>query len=172
MRIIKPLLFIAIVYNIINLLFWEHISIMKDATSMIYLFIYPSYWIITFIVVVILSLKNKSIWFEKKARISTIILIFFCTPIFFFLIRTINTSNSFCDSSGYIPKKGYTIKYESWTYKNGSRKVIKYWKSDEENCTECDSTHFKKDSTWVYFNDKKDTVKVEVYKNGKLINGK
>lgn len=143
---------------------------MPDATSMIYIIIFPVFWIITIIIVAILTFKNKTIWFEKNYKVSTIIGLFFCTPIFFWFVRAINTPESYRDSSGYMSKNGYTIKYENWTYNDGSPQVIKYWKAVGENCNTCDSTHFKKDSTWIYFNKKKDTIKVEVYKNGELIN--
>ena len=143
---------------------------MNNATSMIYLLIFPIFWIISIIILVILALKNKSNWFNVNYKITTIISLFFCTPILFLGFRYINRPDSYRDSTGYISKNGYTIKYENWIYyDNGSRKIIKYWKAVEKDCNDCDSTHFKKDSTWIYFNKKKDTVKIEVYKNGKLI---
>ena len=172
MKINKTVLSIAIAYNIINFLFWKHIENMNDATSMIYLFILPLFWFISIIFLVILGLKNKLTWFNENYRISTIIILLFCTPIFFLTIRSFNSSDIYRDSTGFLSKNGYTIKYESWSYNNGSRKVTKYWKVPEINCYECDSTRFKKDSTWIYLNEKKDTIKVEVYKDGKLISRK
>lgn len=169
MKIKRTLLSIAIIYNIINFLFWQHILTMPNATSMIYIIIFPVFWIITIIIVTILTFKNKLIWFKKEYKLSTIIGLFFCTPIFFLFVRSINTPESYRASSSYISKMGYTIKRERWIYNNGEQ-VIKYWKSDTENCNTCDTTSFKKDSTWIYFNKKKDTIKIEIYKNGKLVN--
>jgi len=169
MKINKTVLSIAIFYNIINFLFWLHISTMSNATSMIYIFIFPSFWIISIVVVAILAFRNKATWFQKGYKTSTIVGLFFCTPIFFLFVRSVQSPGSYCNSSGYMTQNGYTYKYESWIYNTGSRQVVKYWKADEENCDTCDSSHFKRDSTWVYLNKKKDTVKVETYKNGKLI---
>lgn len=168
MKINRTLLSIAIAYNIINFLFWQHILTMPDATSMIYVIIFPVFWIITIIIVAILAFKNKAIWFKKNYKLSTIIGLFFCTPMLFWLVRVINTPESYRASSSYASKMGYTIKREKWIYNNGAQ-VIKYWKADESNCNDCDSTHFKKDSTWIYLGKKKDTIKIEVYKEGKLI---
>jgi hypothetical protein len=77
MKINKTILSIAIIYNLINFLFWEHIKIMNNATSMIYLLIFPIFWIISIIILIILALKNKSNWFNVNYKITTIISLFF-----------------------------------------------------------------------------------------------
>jgi len=169
MKINKTVLSIAIVYNVINFMFWQYIKTTTGASSMIFIFIFPVFWIISILVVTILAFKNKATWFQKGYKASTIVGILVCTPILFWFVIAIQTSESYCNSTGYTPQNGYTFKYESWIYRNGSRQVVKYWKADGENCDTCDSSHFKRDSTWVYFNKKKDTVKVEIYKNDKLI---
>lgn len=169
MKINRKLLSIAIVYNIINFLFWLHISNMSNATSMIYMFIFPCFWIATIVFAIILSLKNKAIWFQKEYKVSTIISLFFCTPVLFLSVIVINSSESYRASSSCGNENGFTIKRESWDYSDGGRQVEKYWKANELDCCECDSLRFKKDSTWIYFDKKGDTMKVENYKNGKLI---
>jgi len=162
---------IAIVYNVINLLIWQHILTMPNATSMIYIIIFPCYWIITIIIVTIITLKKKARWLQKSYRLSTFVALFFCTPVFFLVIRSVKNPTSYLASSGYITKGEYTIKYESWNYTTGGLQVVKYWKADKSNCEECDSSFFKRDSTWVYFKGK-DTLRVDVYKNDKLISEK
>jgi hypothetical protein len=71
---------VAIIYNVINFLFWLRISTMPNATSMVYIFIYPCFWIITLIIVSIMGFRNKAIWFSKSYKVSTIVALFFCTP--------------------------------------------------------------------------------------------
>ena len=161
---------VAIVYNVINFLFWQHISIMPNATSMVYIFIYPCFWIITLIIVAILGFRNKAIWFSKAFRVSTIIALFFCTPVPFLLTKAIAAPSTYCASSGFSTKDGHTLKYETWVYRTGGVNVIKYWTANEPDCNDCDSTHFKRDSVWVYLDKKKDTTRIETYKNGKLTN--
>lgn len=169
MKINRTIALIAIIYNLINFLFLWHIKGMPDATSMIYLLIYPCFWIITLVLVTIISIKKRIIWFRQDYRISTIISLFFCTPIFFLIIARAELPESYCQSSGYTSKNGYTFKYEEWVYNPNHVQVVKYWKANKENCNSCDTSQFKKDSTWVYFDKKQDTIKTEVYKNGNLI---
>lgn len=160
---------VAVVYNIINFLFWLHISTMPNATSMVYMFIYPCFWVITLIIMGIMGFRNKAIWFSKTYKVSTIIALFFCTPFPFIWVKAIEAPSTYCVSTGFSTQDGHTIKSEEWVYRTGGLNVIKYWKADESNCNDCDSTHFKKDSTWIYLGKKKDTIKIEVYKEGKLI---
>jgi len=89
--------------------------------------------------------------------LSTLIGLFFCTPISISLIVLLVRPSYYLASSSYTNdiKTG-----ESWNYYNGKRAVTKYWKDD------------KKDSTWVYFNKKGDTIKTETYRNDTLIRKK
>ena len=161
---------IAIIYNVINFLFWLHISTMPNATSMVYIFIYPCFWIITLITVVIVALRNKAAWFSKAYKVSTIIALFFCTPFPFLWSKAIMAPSTYCVSTGFSTKDGHTIKDEEWIYKTGGLNVIKYWIADEPNCNDCDSSSFKPDGVWIYLGKKKDTLQIETYKNGKLVN--
>jgi hypothetical protein len=169
MKINRKLLSIAVVYNVVNFLFWLHISNMSNATSMIYMVIFPCFWIVTIVFVVMLSLKNKIIWFQREYNVSTIISLFFCTPILFLSFIAINSPESYRASSSCGNKNGFTVKRESWNYSDGGRQVVKYWKANELGCCECDSLRLKKDSVWIYFDKKGDTIKVESYDYGKLI---
>lgn len=160
---------IAVIYNIINFLFWLHISAMPNATSMVYVFIYPCFWIITLIIVGVLAYRNKRVWFTKAYKASTIIALFFCTPFPFIWFKAIAAPSTYLVSTGFSTKDGHTIKSEEWVYNTGGLNVIKYWKADEANCNDCDSSHFKPYGVWVYLGKKKDTLRIETYKNGKLI---
>jgi hypothetical protein len=163
---------IAIAYNLINFLFWLHISTMPNATSMVYIFVYPCFWIITLIIIGTLVFKNKTIWLSSAYRASTIIALFFCTPMPFLWAKAIAAPSSYCASTEFLTKDGHTIKSEEWVYNTGGLNVIKYWKANEPDCNDCDSASFKPDSVWVYLGKKKDTLRVDRYKNGKLIGEK
>jgi hypothetical protein len=169
MKINRKLFSIAVVYNVINFLFWVHILNMPNATSMIYMLILPCFWILTILFAVILSLKNKLVWFQKEYKVSTIISLIFCTPILFLSVKAISSPESYRASSGCGNKNEFTVKSENWDYNDGGRQVVKYWKAKALDCCECDSLLLKKDSTWIYFDKKGDTMKVESYKDGKLI---
>jgi hypothetical protein len=82
----------------------------------------------------------------------------------------IGAPSSHCASTSFSTRNGSTIKIETWIYDTGALEVIKYWKADKLDCESCDTSHFKPDSTWVYFDKTKDTIRVDTYKNGKLIN--
>jgi len=170
MKTNKVIWFIAIIYNLINLLFWTHINNMPDATSMIYVVVYPAYWILTIVLFVILAIRNRFTWFSKSHILSTIILFILCTPLPFMAIVNLNSPTSYKSSTGFLLRNNYTIKYESWFYYSGTLQVIKYWRANKPNCQSCDSSAFRKDSIWIYFNKSGDTVKIETYKNDKLIN--
>ena len=161
---------VAVIYNVINFLFWLRISTMPNATSMVYIFIYPCFWIITLIIIGIMGFRNKTIWFLKSYKVSTIVTLFFCTPFPFMWFKAIAAPSTYLVSTGFSTRDGHTIKSEEWIYNTGGLNVIKYWKADEPNCNACDSSHFKPEGVWVYLGKKKDTLRIDTYKNGKLIN--
>ncbi len=100
------------------------------------------------------------LWFKKNIILSTLIALFFCTPISISMIALILRPATYLASSGIDGRNAYTLKSENWDYYIGGRAILKYWKDD------------KKDSTWVYFNKKGDTIKTETYKNDTLIRKK
>lgn len=172
MKINLTALLLAIAYNVINYLFWLHISSLPNATSMIYLFIYPSYWILSLIAVVVLAIKKRRVWFSNHYKISTVIALLFCTPLPFFLIKSFTSPSTYLSSSGFFTEDACTVKYETWNYNSGELNVIKYWKANKPNCNSCDTSYFKRDSTWIYLDKKKDTIQIDIYKDGHLISRK
>jgi len=137
-----------------------------------YIFIYPAFWIITLIVITILCIKNRKSWFQKNMMLSTLIAIFFCTPFIFSLSFYAVRPASHLSSTGYNPQGGYIEKSEWWDYYNGPRSAEKYWRKKDDGQSTSDDKDFRRDSTWIYFNSKGDTVKTETYKDDKLIRTK
>ncbi|MDB5139177.1 MAG: hypothetical protein JWR12_1093 [Mucilaginibacter sp.] len=117
-----------------------------------------------------MSFRDKAIWFSKSYKVSTIVALFFCTPFPFMWFKAITAPSTYCVSTEFSTRDGHTIKTEEWIYSTGGLNVIKYWKADEPQCNDCDTSAFKPEGVWVYLGKKKDTLRVDTYKNGKLIN--
>jgi hypothetical protein len=160
---------IAITYILINILFYLHSRTMEGGSSLIYVIIYPAFWLITLIVVGIWTYIKKGFLFQKDSITATLILLFFCTPLPLLIASKLMQPETTRSSSGYSPKNGVTIKDEFWTYNTGQVAERKYWKLNTENWIDANEEDFKEDSTWVYFSKQGDTVKTELYNEGKLI---
>jgi energy-coupling factor transporter transmembrane protein EcfT len=156
MKINKTLSIIAIIYLTINLLFYLHASSLNGGSSMGYIFIFPAFWIITLVTVIVLAIKYRNTWFKKKYLLSTLIALFFCTPVAISIITLIGRPSSYLAVSGSNNGKSF----EEWNYYNGKPAIFKYW------------TNGVKDSIWVYLNKKGDTTKTEAYKNDILVRTK
>jgi hypothetical protein len=158
MKFNRPLTIAAIIYLVINTLFILNAATLNGGGSMIYIFIFPFFWIVTLVIITTLSIKNRKIWFKKDMLLSTLLAIFFCTPVSVSLFVLISRPASYLSSSGSNQKDGHQINSEEWNYySNESRAINKYWKDG------------KKDSTWVYFNKNGDTLATETYSEDKLI---
>ncbi|WP_282124725.1 hypothetical protein [Algibacter mikhailovii] len=169
MKLNKTLLFIAIGFLIINVFFFKNAETLNGGRAMIYIFIFPLFWIATLITVGILAYKNRKEWFSKEMKISTIFFMILCTPISIWGFSSLTRLEIELIGTGYNPKNGITIKSETWNYNSGQTAIIKFWKIDTENWASNDEKDFKKDSVWVYLDKKGDTLKIEKYKNDQLI---
>ena len=172
MKINKTIIIIAIIYNVVNFLMWQHIKTMPNATSMGYLIVYPYFWILVLAFAILITFKNRKKWFQRNLIISTTLGLFFCTPLPFILYNVTSGPASYCASTNFYNENGNTIKFEIWHYYSGTLQVVKYWKANRENCDTCNPILFKRDSTWVYLNRRRDTIRIETYKNDKLISVK
>jgi hypothetical protein len=160
MKITRTLTVIAIVYLLINLLFYWHATTLNGGTSIVYIFIFPFFWAITIILVIVLSIKNRKLWFQKKQLLSTLIALFFCTPVPLSLTVLVLRPPYYLAASGSNQENGSTIRFEEWNYYSGKQAITKYWKDEQ------------KDSVWVYFDKKGDTISTETYTEDKLISKK
>lgn len=169
----KTLSLIAIIYLIINLLFLQNIKTLNGGKAMIYLVIFPLFWIATLIFVVIISYKRRKEWFSYELRISTNILLVLCTPLSVWGLSYLTSPEIEICCTGYNPRNGITIKSETWSYYNsGQTAITKFWRLETENYSDYDESAFKKDSIWVYYDKNGDTIKTEKYKNDTLIERK
>ncbi|GAB2973635.1 hypothetical protein GCM10027049_04680 [Mucilaginibacter puniceus] len=151
---------IALIYTVINVLFYMHATTLTGGASMGYVFIFPMFWIITALGIIVLSIRKRKSWFSKDLLLSTLVSLLFCTPIPLLAVGIFTRPDSYPVSEGYRTVNGNALKDESWDYYNGQRAAKKYWKNE------------KKDSIWVYFNKNGDTILTETYKEDSLISKK
>lgn len=160
----------ALGFILINFFFYLHASSMNGGGSMIYIFIFPSFWILTLLILALWGYNQRHCWFKENLRTSSFILLFFCTPIPLFVFSSLIRPEMYCSGTGYNSKNGFTIKDETWNFNNGNTAIIKYWKINIENYRgNGDDDRFIKDSTWIYFKKNGDTLKTETYKDNQLI---
>ncbi|TXD72141.1 hypothetical protein [Aequorivita antarctica] len=168
----KTLTIIAIGFLIINLFFFKNAETLNGGRAMIYIFIFPLFWILTLITVGILAYKNRKEWFSNEMKVSTIILLILCTPLSIWGFSSLARPEMELSGTSYNPRNGIIIKSETWNYNSGQTSVTKFWKLDTENWTGYDDSEYKKDSIWVYYDKKGDTLRIEKYKNDQLVENK
>lgn len=165
----KTLLIFTLGFLLINFLFLKNSETLSGGRAMIYLYIFPLFWLATLITVGIVAYRNRKEWFSKRMRSSTILFLILCTPLSIWGLSVVTRPEIKLTGTGYFPKNGITIKTETWIYNSGQTAIRKFWKLDTENRSKYDEGEFTKDSTWVYFDKKGDTLKTETYKNDQLI---
>ena len=134
---------------------------MNGGSSLIYALIYPFFWLLTIITVSVLTYKKRKNWLSKQQKISTIILLVFCTPLPFLTFSSLIQPDIYRASTWYYSKNNQAIKIETWDYSNGKIAIKKFWKNNNA-----------KDSLWIYFDKNGDTLKTEFYKENQLIKTK
>ena len=169
MKVNKTLLIIAIGFLIINVFFFKNSETLNGGRAMIYIIVFPLFWIVTLMTVGILAYRNRKEWFSKEMKISTILFMILCTPLSIWGFSALIRPEIQLSGTGYNPRNGITIKSETWNYNSGQTAIRKFWKLDSENWTNSAENDYKKDSLWVYFDKNGDTLKVEKYNNDQLI---
>ena len=165
----RTLTYFAIGFLLINFFFSKNIETLHGGRAMIYIFIYPIFWVLTLITVGILTYKNRKKWLSKEMKISTGILLIFCSPIAILTFSALARPEIQLSGTGYNPKNGITIKTETWNYNSGQTAIRKFWKLDSENWTGYSENEYLKDSIWIYYSKEGDILKTEKYKNNELI---
>lgn len=131
--------------------------------------ILPIFWSFSVIIIGVIAVRKRKVWFSRQMVFSTILLLLLCTPLLSLVFFNIVDSDIKRSSSNYNTSKGHTIKTETWVYESGRVAIIKFWKLEQENYLDAEASEFKKDSTWIYLSEEGDTTKKEVYFNDKLI---
>jgi len=178
MKFNRTLLYIALTANLLTILFIVNVMGQPGGTGasmMFMLFWFPGIWIVTVILTIVLTIKNWNDWFYQK-RLSTIILLIFCTPIPIMITIATTIKNYGTENGAYRGMSWYRnigskrVKMERWQYRSGQIYVDKYFTADSINERTLGEDAFKKDSTWIYLDETGDTLKVEKYKDDRLLN--
>lgn len=169
MKIKRPLILFIIFFYLINLIFVLHAMSLTGGTSLGYVFIFPAFWIIYLLIVLITSLIKRKVWLSSPYRLGTIFSIILCSPVLLFVLFALFQGKDYRVGSGYIPRNGKTYRIEIFVFrKNHQTSAIKIW-SAKGNEVFIPDELYKKDSIWVYFNQEGDTIKKEIYRNDSLI---
>jgi len=174
MKGITKLLIAAVVANLLTIVLFIYASSepggsgLTMAFSVIWM---PIVWITCLIVTVVLAVRNHKSLFKKKMTMWTLPVLLFCTPVpLDGLFLLLHYSKIYMASSGYRPANGVTIKDEEWCYTSNQKIAVrKFFKLNSEDYTTAGDSLFKKDSVWTYLSSTGDTIKIEHYKNGKLL---
>jgi hypothetical protein len=77
----ENLIYITLTYLFINAAFFFHASTMNGGGSLVYIYIFPFFWLISIILIGIFTYSQRKILFEKRSKKTSILLLAFCTPI-------------------------------------------------------------------------------------------
>lgn len=86
MKLNIPLTWIMICYMVINFLFAYHESTMRGGAGLIYVLIFPIFWILSGIYIGFITIRNRNNWFNRNMQFSTICLLKLCTHFPFLLM--------------------------------------------------------------------------------------
>jgi hypothetical protein len=138
------------------------------SSSLGYGFYIVGFWIISAMVLVILIIRNKlSInGFANKAGL------FLATPIIFLLIiGTGLTTTDQVESEWYPYKDGHRYKFVTYSHRSSRatqrHEIYKSQHKITEDNTSFNSIKWLRDSTWTYFSEAGDTIKIEKYRKDK-----
>ena len=164
---------LTLLYYLINsVIIWMMIS-GNGNTSIVYmLIVFPLFWLIYAVILIVLSSIYKGLWFKKSNLIPTILMLFLCTPTILILVHNVNQPEINRSSSNYsvLREDGTVLKSEEWTYtESGDVAILKYWIKPKEAFDKQDDSFYLKDSVWCYFDKRGDTLKKEIYNEDKLM---
>jgi len=173
MKKLLPIIIVAVIANAITFSFYCYAAGEPQGSdlSLAFALTVPAVWLIALITVIIVAIRRRKAIFKKESLLRTFFVLLFGTPIPFIIVFLF-LSPPFAiyqAESGYYPHTGYTIKNEEWNYPDGKHAVTKYFKLNSEKYEQAPESAFKRDSTWVYFDKRGDTTKMEWYKNGRLV---
>jgi hypothetical protein len=170
-----PLIFLALIANLLTVILYLIYSDSTGGDGRIMFFaviVMPVLWGLSIITALIISIINRKYLFLKKIVVWTILALVFCTPFPLAILNNLihPTPETQISSTGYNPQNGKIFKTEDWQYSENSKKYVKkYFIADSTAEATYGEAAFKKDSTWTYLNKTGDIIKVEYYKDGKLI---
>lgn len=164
----RLILFNIVYYLVTLMLFFQGRS--NPSSSLGYGFYILGFWIISGIILAFLVVRKKIIINRLGDKVG----LFLATPVIFLL--TIVAGLSMTDkieSEWYPYKNGHRYKIITYGYKSSSatmrREIYKSQETLTEDYTSFNSIKWLRDSTWTYYSETGDTLKIEKFKNDKRV---
>ena len=159
------LTWIALAYILVNFLFAWDMSTSTGGTGLIYVLLFPAFWILAAIGITIWSYKKRATWFQKKMRFSTIILLLLCTPLLPLLYSKLSEPETARSGTSYFTENEKNYRRERYVYYGTAQQArIEFWVKNTGS-----NPLYIEDSNWVYFDRTGDTLKILTFDNGVLI---
>jgi hypothetical protein len=169
-----PLVLVALLANVSTVLFFELSGPISAPTldelipKIIWL---PIMWLLSMVIAVVVAIRNRKMLFGKSMLKWTLPILLLCTPITLSVINELLSQNASIEAeTEHIRGPGYVIRQEEWVYAHGGAiAVTKYYRLNKDDDQGILDDLYKEDSTWTYFDKKGNILKIEKYKDGKLI---
>lgn len=173
---LRSLIILSIVANVLTIGLYNYAASQPGGSGASLAFIVlwmPAVWIVTIVLAIVLTLKRRRELFVRGKTKWTLLTLLCCTPIPFYVGYQLMhpAPETLRAGSSYSPKNGKIYKSENWYYTSNHRQkyVNMYFVADSSDEKTNGDNAFKKDSTWIYFTNTGDTLKVEKYKEGRLV---
>lgn len=132
----------------------------------------PALWLTTIVTTIIVSVIKRKYLFQKSIIRWTLLTLVFTTPfpaiVFYYVTHPTPETRRNGMMTNTIQGKVY--KTEFWERSRTHKKfAYKRFVADSSQEAMYGDKAYKRDSTWVYFDNNGDTLKLEYYKNDSLI---
>ena len=172
---LRTLIIIAFIANLLTLLLYNYAANQPGGSGVAMIFILvwmPALWLTSIITTIIISVIKRKYLFKKPVVRWTLLTLLFTTPIpaIAFYYVTHPTPETRSDGMMTNTINGKVYKTEFWERTSTHKKFAdKRFIADSTQEAMYGHKAYKKDSTWVYFDNNGDTSKLEYYKNDSLI---
>jgi hypothetical protein len=165
MTSLQRIIYLALAANLLTLVFWFFgLGLPGENLKgwLVFMFALPFIWVTCLILLIVFAYKGRKELFRRQVLKWTIPCILFCTPlpmgIIYFELLLPDTYLAERDSLN-------NERHEEWVFRSNNKLAVnKYYLPGNDKPSDKN-----RDSTWTYYNKAGDTVKIEKYKNGKLI---
>lgn len=171
MKNLYKLIIVAVSANILTILFYSYLMTLQGESGeawFIGLFCLPAIWITSIILAIVFSYKNRKLYFQKSVWMWTILFVAFCTPIpIGFIYAEFIEADTYQSESDNISGHDSSLMHEEWVYRSNNKMAVnKFYRIHGSSY---DTSKYKRDSVWTYFNKAGHITKIEKYNDGKLI---
>jgi len=172
---LRPLIIIAILANLLTIGLYNYAANQPGGSGIAMLFALvwmPALWLTAIVASIIISIIKRKHLFQKPIAHWTLLTLIFTTPIpaIAFYYVTHPTPEIRSDGMETNTINGKVYKTEFWERTATHKKFAdKRFIADSAQEALYGDKAYKKDSTWIYFDNNGDTLKLEYYKDDSLI---